>query len=49
VPQIACRFQSSRLVTYFPSEWHEQHHISYVCANLVAIKEGPRQGGFLLI
>ena len=49
VPQITCRFQSSRLVTYFPSEWHEQHHISYVCANLVAIKEGPRQGGFLLI
>ena len=49
VPQIKCRFQASRLVTYFPSEWHEQHRISYVCANLIAIKEGPRQGGFLLI
>lgn len=49
VPQISCRFQVSRLVTYFPSEWHEQHRISYVCANLIAIKEGPRQGGFLLI
>lgn len=49
VPQIKCRFQVSRLVTYFPSDWHEQHHISYVCANLIAVKEGPRQGGFLLI
>ncbi len=49
VPQIQCRFQVSRLVTYFPTEWHEQHRISYVCANLIAIKEGPRQGGFLLV
>jgi len=48
-PQIRCRFQVSRLITYFPSEWHEQHRISYVCANLIAIKEGPRQGGLLLI
>jgi O-antigen biosynthesis protein len=49
VPQIKCRFQVSRLVTYFPSDWHEQHRISYVCANLIAIKDGRRQGGFLLI
>ena len=25
VPELACRFQVSHLVTYFPSEWHEQH------------------------
>jgi SAM-dependent methyltransferase len=49
VPQIQCRFQVSRLVTYFPSEFHQQNNIPYVCANLIAIKEGPRQGGFLLI
>jgi SAM-dependent methyltransferase len=49
VPEITCRFQVSRLVTYFPSDWHEQHKISYVCANLIAIKDGPRQGGLLLI
>jgi glycosyltransferase involved in cell wall biosynthesis len=49
VPHINCRFQVSRLVTYFPSEWCEQHKISYVCANLIAIKEGPRQGGLLLL
>jgi hypothetical protein len=49
VPSIQCRFQTSRLVTMFPSEWHTQHNISYVHANLIAIKEGPRQGGLLLI
>jgi O-antigen biosynthesis protein len=49
VPEIECRFQTSRLSTYFPSEWHQQHNIPYVGANLIAIKEGSRQGGFLLI
>ena len=49
VPPIKCRFQASRVVTYFPSAWHEEHRIPYVCANLIAVKEGPRQGGFLLI
>jgi len=36
VPEIRCRFQVSRLTTYFPSPWHEEHKIPYVCANLVA-------------
>lgn len=49
VPEIECRFQVSRLRTYFPSAWHQQHDISYIAANLIAIKDGPRQGGFLLI
>ncbi len=49
VPEIKCRFQASRLVTYFPCEWHEQNRISYVCANLIALKDGPRQGGLLLV
>jgi SAM-dependent methyltransferase len=47
VPPIHCRFQVSRLATLFPSPWHEEHRISYVQANLVAIKDGPRQGGLL--
>jgi len=47
VPEIECRFQESRLVTYFPSAWHKQHGIPYVCANLIAIKDGARQGGML--
>jgi O-antigen biosynthesis protein len=47
VPEITCRFQVSRLVTYHPSDWHVEHDIPYVCANLIAIKDGPRQGGLL--
>jgi hypothetical protein len=49
VPQIECRFQVSRLSTDFPTDWHREHDIPYVGANLIAIKDGARQGGFLLI
>jgi glycosyltransferase involved in cell wall biosynthesis len=50
VPHIAAAFQVSRLVTYFPSEWHEQRDIPYVTANLIALKNStPRNGGQLLI
>lgn len=49
VPEIEARFQSSRLVTYYPSEWHAANHIPYVAANLIAVKEGTeRCGGPLL-
>jgi SAM-dependent methyltransferase len=47
VPEIRCRFQISRLVTVFPSEWHESHQMPYVQAMLIAIKDGARQGGHL--
>lgn len=49
VPQIECRFQVSRLSTYFPTDWHREHDIPYVGANLIAIKNGARQGGWLQI
>ncbi|MFF3907687.1 glycosyltransferase [Streptomyces sp. NPDC001848] len=50
VPEIEARFQSSRLVTYFPTEWHAKNDISYVVANLIAMKEGAaRCGGRLLV
>jgi O-antigen biosynthesis protein len=50
VPEIRAAFQVSRLVTYFPTEWHEQHRIPYVTANLIALKDGmPRNGGRVLI
>lgn len=39
------RFQVSRIHTYFPSEWEQQVNISYVDANLMAVKDGPRMGG----
>ena len=36
----------SRLVTHYPSEWHSEHDISYVTANLIALKDSaPRNGG----
>jgi hypothetical protein len=47
--ELKCRFQVSRLTTFFPTEWHSQNMIPYVCANLIAVKDGPRQGGQLRI
>jgi glycosyltransferase involved in cell wall biosynthesis len=49
VPEIRCRFQTSRLVTYFPSDWHRTNNIPYVAANLIAVKDGVRNGGVLAI
>lgn len=49
VPAVQCRFQVSRLVTYFPSDWHAANRISYVAANLVAVKGSDRNGGLLAI
>ncbi|MEV0490932.1 glycosyltransferase [Streptomyces atratus] len=50
VPEIRARFQRSRLVTYFPTDWHSRNNISYVQANLIAMKDGAeRCGGLLLV
>jgi glycosyltransferase involved in cell wall biosynthesis len=48
VPEINARFQVSWLGTGFPSDWHREQQLSYVTANLIAIKPGvTRQGGQL--
>ena len=48
VPAIKALFQVSYLSTAYPSDWHEQHNIPYVVANLIAVKEPmPRNGGYL--
>ena len=47
VPELKMNFQVSVLTTYFPSDWHKQHDIPYVNANLICIKDGERQGGRL--
>jgi len=47
VPELKMDFQISDLYTYFPSEWHREHNIPYVNANLIAIKGGERNGGRL--
>ena len=46
--RIRCRFQVSRLQTTFLSDWHQANQLPYVQANLIAVKDGSRQGGYLL-
>jgi len=48
LPTLHGRFQVSRIRTYFPTSFDETNNISYVQANLLAIKDGSRQGGPLL-
>jgi glycosyltransferase involved in cell wall biosynthesis len=45
VPEIQCKFIESRLITFFPDKWHEENYVSYVNANLVAVKDGSRIPG----
>jgi len=47
VPELKMNFQKAVLQTYFPSDWHRENNIPYVNANLIAIKDGSRQGGRL--
>ena len=48
IPDLKAHFQVSHLRTFYPSPGHEELSIAYVQANLLAVKEGPRQGGPLL-
>ena len=48
IPALSARLQMSHVRTYFPTPWHEEHHMPYAQANLLAVKDGPRQGGLLL-
>jgi len=43
------RFQEADLYTYYPTAWHEENKISYVVANLVALKEGYHGPGVKFI
>lgn len=45
VPEVQAQFQTSRLHTHFPSEWHRKASISYVGANLLALKPGAAANG----
>ena len=40
VPAIAGRWQEARVITWFPSEFHKANNISYVSAQLIALKDG---------
>jgi len=48
IPGLNARFQVSHLRTWNPTPFHEQTSSPYVQANLLAVKDGPRQGGPLL-
>jgi O-antigen biosynthesis protein len=48
IPELTARLQVSYLATAFPTEAHAEILVPYVQANLLAIKDGPRQGGPLL-
>ncbi len=45
VPELSGRLQISYLGTSFPSQAHADDLNPYVEANLLAVKDGPRQGG----
>ena len=40
VPDITARFQNARTITWYPSDWHKEHDIPYVDAQLIALKPG---------
>lgn len=40
IPEIECKFQVSRVITWFPSDFHKSEDIPYVDAQLIAVKEG---------
>ena len=48
VPEIKCRFQGTRVWTGFPGEFHKNNNISYVYADLCALK-GQHQAGICKI
>jgi glycosyltransferase involved in cell wall biosynthesis len=48
IPELAARLQVSHLRTFYPTDVHQEMDIPYVQANLLAVKDGPRQGGPLL-
>ncbi len=48
IPDLTARFQLSHLRTFHPSPGHVDMNIPYVQAHLLAVKDGPRQGGPLL-
>ena len=40
IPEFTGKFQVAQLRTNYPSDWHKQHNIPYVFADLIAVKPG---------
>lgn len=45
IPKFIGKFQLSHLVTFFPTEWHKEHNISYVNAELICGKPNYKPVG----
>jgi O-antigen biosynthesis protein len=45
VPDFVGRFQASRVLEWFPSDWHEAENVPYVEAHLFCAKDGFRAMG----
>ena len=45
ISDINCKFQQVVLETYFPNKWHEKNNISYVRADMCAVKGQILPGG----
>jgi SAM-dependent methyltransferase len=48
VPAFKGRFQSMRVIEWFPDDWHKANNIPYVEAHLIALKPGYQPMGELL-
>jgi O-antigen biosynthesis protein len=44
-PRATMKFIGRRLRTHFPSDWHRRQNVSYIQADLIAIKNGKRFHG----
>ncbi len=49
LPDYRGRFQASRVIEWFPSDWHRTENVPYVEAHLFALKEGYRPMGEVLL
>jgi glycosyltransferase involved in cell wall biosynthesis len=48
VPELTAKFQTSRAMTFYPSDFHREHDISYVRFDGIALKPGGvRNGGYV--
>jgi glycosyltransferase involved in cell wall biosynthesis len=45
VRDIKCKFQTSRTITHFPTQWHKEHNVSYIDTQLIAVKDGYKPIG----
>lgn len=44
-PAVEAKFQAIRVLTHYPTKWHQELKIPYVQAHLAAIKDGTRLHG----